>query len=199
MRDIYKVHVKSKDWLNVHVRAGIWLSAVVLHTLVSLSDVSAPYAFLCTHFSLHIVFLSLVPVVCSDARSQLGYLFIVLLMDCPQTTQHACTCICQSPQAPGQEQEPLPRGRDDVHLSQMVQNRADLCLFQQCLNVLAIPYPHLHLTLKCCWALSLIREVLHLFKCFLVSGFLLVKFPLKFGRIWIHQNPFGKIPIKKWN
>lgn len=77
MRDIYKVHVKSKktdflhviEWLNVHVRAGIWLSAMVLHTLVSLSDVSAPYAFLCTHFSLHIVFLSLVPVVCSNARS----------------------------------------------------------------------------------------------------------------------------------
>lgn len=69
MRDIYKVHVKSKDWLNAHVRAGIWLSAVVLYTLVSLSDVSAPYGFLCTHFLLHIVSLSLVPVVCSDARS----------------------------------------------------------------------------------------------------------------------------------
>lgn len=170
--------------MNVHVRAGIWLSAVVLHTLVSLSDVSAPYAFLCTHFSLHIVFLSLVPVVCSDARSQLGYLFILLLMDrwSPRPLSMPA-CMCQSPQAPGQEQEPLPRGRDDVHVSRMVQNCADLCLFQQCLNVLAIPYPHLHLTLKCCWALSLIREVLHLFKCFLVSGFLLVKFPLKFGRI----------------
>ena len=39
MGDMYKAHAKSKDWLNVHVRAGIWLSAVVLHTLVSLSNV----------------------------------------------------------------------------------------------------------------------------------------------------------------